>query len=325
MTIHWGILGTGYIAGKFAKDFKFVSNGKILAVASRGKEKAEKFANEYGVERVYDSYEKLVADKDIQVVYITSPHNVHLENVLLCLKNNKAVLCEKPMAVNVQQLSSMIYLAKKNNLFLMEAMWTYFLPPVVKVLEWIEQGMIGDIVSIKAEFGFKTYVDKNHRLLNPDLAGGALLDIGIYPIAFATLIMKQAPEKIHSEMRIGQTGVDVSNTMLLKYGNGVTAQLSSSLETDLMNDAVVFGTKGYIIIPKFWMAKKAILNRNNETSVEFVNEHPTLGMNYETDEVNQMLLKNKKESPVMSLDTSMILIRIMDEVRKKAKFKYPFE
>ena len=325
MTIKWGILGTGWIANKFAKDFQFVKNGKILAVASRSKEKAVNFSKNYGIERAYDSYEKLVQDEDIDSVYITSPHNAHFENVILCLNNKKAVLCEKPIAVNIEQLSLMIEAAKKNNVFLMEAMWTYFLPAIIKAKEWITKGMIGDVEIIKAEFGYKSNYGPLHRLFNPDLAGGALLDIGIYPIALSTLITGEEPERITSESIIGATGVDNSNAITLKYRNGIIAQLSSSLTADLKNDAYIFGTDGYIHIPKFWMTKKVVLYKKNEIAEVFENDYPALGLNYETDEVNNLLLQNKKESPMMPLNTSLTLIKIMDAIRRQANFKYPFE
>ena len=325
MIIKWGILGTGGIANKFAKDFEFVHHGKILAVASRSKENALTFSKDYGIEKAYDSYEKLAQDKDIDVIYITSPHNVHLENVILCLNNKKAVLCEKPMAVNAEQLTLMIESAKKNNVFLMEAMWTFFLPAIIKAKEWIQHGMIGDVEFITASFGYKANYSPLHRLFNPNLAGGALLDIGIYPIALSTLIMEQEPDRIISDSFIGPSGVDHTNAIILNYKNGKFAHLSSSLAVDLKNDAYIFGSKGYIHLPFFWMTKKAILYKKNEAPVEFEDKHPALGLNYETDEVNNLLIQQKKESQVMLLKTSLTLIKIMDEVRKQANFKYPFE
>ena len=325
MNINWGILGTGKIAQKFADDFKYVKHGKILAVASRDNEKAINFSKQFGIEKAYDNYEKLVNDKDIDAIYISSPHHAHCENAILCLNNKKAVLCEKPIAVNEKQLSFMIDAAKKNDAFLMEAMWTYFLPSILKVKEWLNKGLIGDVEFIMADFGFQAEYDPKSRLFNPEFAGGALLDVGIYPIALSLLVMEQMPDQIISNAKIGNTSIDESNAIILKFNKGQIAQLSSSLVVELKNEASIFGTKGNIHIPNFWSSKKAFLNIKNKSPEVFENNYPAIGLNFETQEVIDLLLQNKKESPRMPLNRSLQLMRIMDEIRNQIKLKYPFE
>ncbi|MCF8001894.1 MAG: Gfo/Idh/MocA family oxidoreductase, partial [Halanaerobiales bacterium] len=208
MTINWGIIGTGFIAQTLADEFKYINQGKITAVASRSREKAEEFTQKNNIEKSYSSYEDLAKDDEIDVVYIATPHNLHFENTLLCLNNNKHVLCEKPIAVNEKQTKEMFKLAKEKELFLMEAMWTYFLPPILKVKEWIEEGKIGDIRLLTARVGINAIKKENKRLFDPALAGGALLDTGIYPVALSNYLLKGKPKDINASSYLGETGID---------------------------------------------------------------------------------------------------------------------
>lgn len=324
MTISWGILGAGKIAKKFAEDFKVVSNGKIVAIASRSQNRANEFAHEFEIPKAHSSYEEMVKNSDIDVVYIATPHNFHFEHARLCLNNGKSVLCEKPVTVNSAEFELLQNLAKEKNLFFMEALWTYYLPAILQTMNWIREGKIGDVKQLQVCFGYTGNMDKKMRLANPDLAGGALLDIGIYGIAMAELVFDEELENIQSMAHFSDTGIDDYNSIQLKYKSGGMAQISSSFVSELKNEAVIYGTKGRIEIPQFWMAKKAFLITTDE-KLEFINKNTQLGYNYEAFAVNELLKKGAIESSVVPLVKSKRILSIMDQVREQIGLKYPFE
>ncbi len=204
--IKWGIIGCGGIAGMFATSLQALENGTLLAGASRTAGRAEEFAEKHGMERVYGSYEALVADPDVEAVYIATTHNLHYENVKLCLEKGKHVLCEKPFTVNAVQAQELIELARAKKLFMMEAVWTRFLPAILKLQELLAAGVIGDVRTVKADFSIWRAFDPENRLWNKALAGGALLDLGIYPITFASIVFGEQPIRIQSSAVIGETG-----------------------------------------------------------------------------------------------------------------------
>ncbi|PCH70350.1 MAG: dehydrogenase [Bacteroidales bacterium] len=324
MSISWGILGAGKIAKKFAEDFKVVDNGKITAVASRSQDRSNKFADEFKIPEAYSSYEEMVKNPDIDVVYVATPHNFHLEHASLCLNNGKSVLCEKPVTVNSAEFELLQNLAKEKNLFFMEALWTYYLPAILQAMDWIKKGKIGDVKQVQVSFGYTGDMDKKMRLANPDLAGGALLDIGIYGIAIAELVFDEELEEIQSMAHFSDTGIDDYNSIQLKYKSGGMAQISSSFVSELKNEAVIYGTKGRIEIPQFWMAKKAFLITTDE-KLEFINKMPQMGYNHEAFAVNELLKKGAIESSVVPLVKSKRILSIMDQVREQIGLKYPFE
>jgi predicted dehydrogenase len=313
--IKWGIVGTGNIASSFATDFKYTSGGSMIAVASRSAEKAKQFCKEYGIERPYGSYEALFQDKDVDAVYIATPHHLHFQNASDALLAGKAVLCEKPLTVNARDCQKLMDIAKTSNKYLMEAMWTYFLPPIQKATQWLEQGRIGSIKNIKADFAFKAPEDPYGRLYNPELAGGALLDIGIYPIALTWLILKQVPEKMSVFSRKAQTGVDVEETMIFEYPNGILANLTASFAYRTPAEAVIAGTDGYIKIPDFFMAKECSLFHDDQLVDKFVDDREAVGYNYEIDAVHQDLMHGKKASSIVPPDFSLKLQEMMDQVK----------
>lgn len=315
--IKWGIVGTGNIAGSFSSDFKYTSGGKIIATASRSMEKAKQFCEEYGIDKPYGSYEELFKDPDVDVVYIATPHHLHFQNTSDALKAGKAVLCEKPITTNAGDCKKLIDIAKTSNQYLMEAMWTCFLPPIQKAMEWIKQGRIGSIKNIKADFAFKAPEDPFGRLYNPELAGGALLDIGIYPIALTWLILKQGPEKMSVFSSKAQTGVDLEETMIFEYPNAIIANLSASFALKLPWEALIAGTDGYIKIPDFFMAKECSLFHDDQLVDKFVDDREAVGYNYEIDAVQQDLMHGKKASSIVPLDFSLKLQEIMDQVKKQ--------
>jgi dihydrodiol dehydrogenase / D-xylose 1-dehydrogenase (NADP) len=322
--ISWGIIGTGNIANQFANDFKYVTKGTLVGVASRSKSKAIAFSNKYGIEKTYDSYEAIVKDPSIDIVYIATPHTFHKEHTLLALNHNKHVLCEKPFAVNESDVKDMIQLAKKKNLFLMEAMWMVFQPVFKQVQKWISEDKIGKIKTIKAEFGFQPPYDLNSRLYNIDLAGGTLLDIGIYPLTLALYLLNKEPIDIQAMASIGKSKVDEQLSVNLKFAPDQMAMLSSSFMSKFKDDAFIYGEKGYIHIPNFWYSKKASLVTKTET-VEYENTTPIYGYANEIEHVNEMLLKGKTESNIVTFAKSKQLIKNMDLIRDQIGLKYPFE
>lgn len=322
--ISWGILGTGFMAKMFAEDFSYVRDGKIMAVASRTKDKADQFSQEFSIPEAYEGYENLLKNANVDVVYIATPHSLHYENIKMCFAYNKAVVCEKPITVNTEQLDEVRKAAKSKGHFLMEAMWTYFLPPIIKVKEWCDDKRIGSIQFIKAFFGGNANPEKSPRLFNPELAGGALLDLGIYPVAFTQLIMDCQMEKIQSEAIIDNNQVDVQNASIIRFKSGAIASIGSSINTSMKNDAYIYGTQGYIYIPDFFKAQKAYLYSENGDEV-FEDDRTSRGFNFEADEVNELIGKGKTESRRIPLKKSLCNLSILDTIREQIKLTYPFE
>jgi predicted dehydrogenase len=314
--IRWGIVGIGSIARSFAKDFKYSTGGQLVAAASRSIGKAQQFCDEFGLNKAYGSYEELFRDSDIDVVYIATPHHLHFQNSSDALLAGKAVLCEKPITTSAEDCEKLVKIAKSCDQYLMEAMWTYFLPPIQKAIEWIDQGRIGSLKNIKADFAFKAPVDPEGRMYNPEFAGGALLDIGIYPIALSWLIMKQSPQKMTVFSKKAMTGVDLEETMIFEYPNAILANLSASIALKMPWEALIAGTDGYIRIPDFFMAKECLLFLEDQLIDSFVDDRMAVGYNYEIDEVNRNLTDGKKESTVMPHVFSLKLQEIMDQVKQ---------
>ncbi|MGF7048203.1 putative dehydrogenase [Paenibacillus sp. DS2015] len=323
--IKWGILGTGWIASQFARDLAHAQNAERFAVGSRTKESADQFAENFNFAHAYGSYEELLANPEIDAIYVATPHPFHKENVLTCLRAGKAVLCEKPFTINAAELEEMISYAKENKLFLMEGMWTRFLPPIRKVREWLQAGRIGDVKLVKADFGFRSDWNPEGRLLNPDLGGGALLDAGIYPISFASMVLGAKPEKIMSTAHIGETGVDEQFSILLSYESGRTASLNGSVRLNLTNEAYIYGTDGYIHIPSFLNSKSASLFINGEEVETFTDDRTSIGYVYEAEEVGRCLQEGLTESSIIPLEESLGIMKILDEVRGQWGLRYPFE
>lgn len=314
--INWGILGTGNIANSFAKDFKYSKGCVIKAVGSRTNKSAQLFADNYSIERAYGSYEDLYTDPQIDVIYIATPHNFHFQNASDALNNGKAVLCEKPITVSPEECKRLMEIAWQNNVILMEAMWTYLLPAIRKAKAWINNDEIGKIKSINAEFGFKADYDPNSRLFDPNLAGGALFDIGIYPIAMALLVTGQVPENIQVDAVLDNSGIDYEEYMCFQYQQGIKANLISTINTDLSNDAIIHGEKGTIKIPDFYMAQKAVIYDIKGNLLEqFIDDRASVGYNFEIDEVNMNIRDGKLESDIVPLDTSLKIQEMMMMVK----------
>ena len=323
--IRWGILGTGAIAAAFATALRQVTDATLFAVGSRSQTSADDFAQTHDVGRAFASYAELAADPDVDVVYIASPHNAHFEHTMLCLGAGKHVLCEKPFALNSTQTEQMVALAKHNGLFLMEAMWMRFIPLIIELRRRVDAGEIGQVRMIQADFGFRAPRNPHSRLFNPELAGGALLDLGIYPLAFSALLLG-APTEITSLANIGTTGVDEQSAYVLKHEGGELSVLASALRTQTSMSAWVYGTDGRIHLPKqFWRAKEMVLYRNEMEPESIHLPYTGNGYQFEAQEVVDCLRAGKTESEIMPLRDSESLMGTMDTIRRQWGLTYPNE
>ncbi|MEO0897073.1 MAG: Gfo/Idh/MocA family oxidoreductase [Bacteroidota bacterium] len=323
----WGIIATGKIAAKFAEGMNSTGHSYLNAVASRSVEKAESFAKEFNIPTAYGSYEEICKDPEIDIVYIGTPHTSHYENAIMALKAGKHVLCEKPLAVNAKQAKEMIVLAREKKLFLMEALWMRFLPTMVQLRQWLKEGKIGDIRMLTAGFHFHPpHIDLKGRLFNPSLAGGTLLDIGIYPISLAFMVFGAPPVEVQTVVNKAVTGVDYQASYLFKYEDGAIANLSGSFECSGLSEAILVGTKGQIRIPLFWRGQKAIFDYPDPPHRE---EHhipfESSGLQYQAIHMMNYLSQGKLESPIMPHNISLQVHETMDHIRDQWGLTYPGE
>lgn len=322
--VRWAILGAGRIAHKFAADFSKVNQATLVAVASKDIAKATEFATAYRIPRAL-SYDELYLDQDIDAVYIATTHNFHFEQALACLNHGKAVLCEKPITINDIQFKTLAEVARRNEVYLMEAMWTWFLPAVQKAQFWIKEGRIGELKAIQSDFGALMPYDPSGRMYNASLAGGALLDLGVYPVAISTYFTERKPIAIHSSACIGATGVDETTSMILDYGD-IKASLITSMVAQMQNKAIIYGTKGYIELPDFFKASTVILYDHERKEIDRFNDNrDTWGYTFETQAVTNDLLEGKKENAIVSLDHSNTIQEILSAVKKQVGLKHPGE
>ena len=315
--IKWGILSTGHISKKFADALAILPDAELAAVASRDAETARKFADKYNVPKAYGTYEELAGDPDIDVIYIGTPHTFHLENSAMCMRKGKAVLCEKAFTINAAEAREMVRVAREENVFLMEAMITRHVPLIKKVLNWIAEGRIGEVRMVRASRCARGVFPPGARQMNPELGGGSLLDVGVYVISFASMIYQKSPVETVGLSHIGDWGSDEQGIAVLKYGNGEIADLSFALSTAAVNEAYIFGTEGYIKIEDVFAVPTRASLVINKTFTEVL-EEPIIGnaLNYEAEEVMRCLRAGLKESPLMTLDESVQIMEIMDNLRK---------
>lgn len=327
MTIKWGILGCGHIAQKFLSGMEPSSKGRVVACAARSYEKAKTFANENNIAESFESYDALTASPNIDAVYVANTHNAHFESVKRCLKAGKHVLCEKPLTVNAAQTKVLIDLAKQNNVFLMEAVWTRFLPAIRSLQEAINSGVIGDVVTVKADFSLNRELPVIHRLRNPELAGGSLLDLGIYPITIASIIFQNAPHKIYGQCVLdSETGVDERGFYTIDFGHGKTALLTSGYTQDAPCEAIISGSKGHIIVPFFLGAQTYQICRQ-DTPPETVEYRFDEGHEFcaEIEHVHDCLEKGLTQSPILPLSKTLEIMQTMDELRRQWGIEYSAE
>lgn len=323
--IRWGILGCGKIARKFAADLRLVDDAELIAVGARQKETAEAFAKDYPAKYVHEGYDALVQNPEVDVIYIATPHSHHYENTLLCLNNGKAVLCEKAFAVNGKQAKEMIALAKEKNLFLMEALWTKFLPHYKTTMQMITEGKIGEIKSISVNFGFRPVPPFAQRMYDPALAGGTLLDIGIYNV-FLVLSVLGKPDSINAVMIPAATGVDDQCAVTFIYNNGAIAQMFSSFASNLATEAYINGSEGRIKLGHRFYAPESSVEYypGYMDSLQLVacDKEEGWGYQHEARHVGECIRQGLKESPVVSFDDTMLLMETLDAIRYKAGIFY---
>lgn len=319
--IKWGIIGPGKIARKFTRSLEHVKDAELYAVASRSKDRAKAFAEETGAKKAFESYEEMLQDSEVDVVYVATPHVFHHEHTLLCLDYGKAVLCEKPFAINRKQVEEMITKAKEKQVFLMEAMWTPFLPHIKYVSEVITSGKYGKVKKLTADFGFAAPFDENGRLFKKSLGGGSLLDIGIYPI-FLALHSLGKPEEISAKAQLGTTNIDEVCEVVFRYGNGSIAQLKSSIIEHTPTAAEFILENAILKIHSRWHEPATVTIVTSEESFSKTFEAASYGYEYEIAHVQEMLRKGKSESDVMSFEKSLELISMLDEIRKKIGLEY---
>lgn len=318
----WGILGPGRIAHKFAQDLLTLPNAKLYAVASTDQQRADTFAQQYDATHALGSYDALLTLPDLDVVYVATPHVLHHENALMLLNAGVAVLGEKPFAMNGEQVREMADLARSRQVFLMEALWSRFMPSTEFALDLLRSGAIGKVVSVKADFGFRAPFDPEGRLFNKSLGGGSLLDIGIYPLFLAYLILGK-PTTVKASATFGSTGVDEQCGMVLTYPDGQIALLESTLRAQTDTTAVIQGETGQIKIhSRFHEAKGLTLRRGDQMVMPFVFNRETHGYDYEAAHVMQCLTEGRAESPLWSLDDSLNLMNLLDAVRAESGIVY---
>lgn len=319
---NWGIIAPGKIAEKFASDIKLVDGANLYAVASRTLGKAQAFANKFDAEIAYGSYEELANDPHVDIVYIASPHTFHFDYSLLCLKNGKHVLCEKPMGMNAQQVEELGKVAKDNNLFLMEALWTKFIPSFRECYRLVNDGHIGEVKYIQANFCFKAAYDISKRLFNKELGGGSLLDIGIYPVFFA-LELAGKPDEILASAVIGKTGVDENCNIVFTYRQkGVSASLSSSFQVNTPSEALIAGTKGYIRMYSKWHEPTSLDAVIDGHIHHYAFDERGFGYQYEIEEVINCLNSGDLQSGEFPLSRSLRLHETLDSIRQQIGLEY---
>ena len=321
----WGIIAPGHIANKFATGLSEAERAEFYAVASRDINRAEDFAKKFGFAKAYGSYKELAEDDNVDIVYIATPHSQHMDATLLCLEHGKAVICEKPLAVNAAQARRMIECARKNKTFLMEAVWSRLFPAMVKTRELLASGAIGKPRHINAEFCFAAGYNPASRLYDPALAGGSLLDVGVYNLNFSNMVFGRKPEKMQSHIEFSPSGVDETACVMLSYGENQTAQVLSSVSLNASHDAVIYGDEGNIRLPSYWCGNTVILNSYKDGVQEFSLPYESTGYQFEAIEVMECLDKGLLESPVMPLAETLEVMEMMDKIRYDNGFKYPFE
>ncbi len=323
--IRIGILGTGNMARAFAADLLHAGNVELVAVGSRSQESAQRFASEFGAPRHYATYAALAADPDVQLVYVATPHSCHLENSLMCLDAGKAVICEKPFTINALEAARLIEKARAKKLFLMEAMWTRYIPAVVRLRELLAEKVIGNVQLMLGGGAYMPAFDPEAYLFRPDLGGGVLLDAGVYLVSMASMVFG-APDQILATASIGQSGVDEHDAIVLQHDNGALANLYVSLRASASPSLTLLGDRGRIFVhaPVFAPPRLTIsIAGEVEETVDFT--FPGKGYQFEAMEAAGCILAGKTESTIMPLDETLAIMQTMDRIRQQIGLKYPQE
>ena len=321
----WGILGPGNIAAKFAAGVAALGDQEVVAVGSRTQASADRFADRFDIRRRHVGYEGLAADPEVDAIYVATPHNFHREHTLLALRHGKHVLCEKPFAINAGEAQEMVDAARASRCFLMEAMWSRFLPIIVEARRLIADGAIGAVQMVQADFGFRASFNPASRLFDPALGGGALLDVGVYPVSLATMLLGE-PDRIAAVAALGATGIDENTGILFGYPGGEVALLATTVRASTLQEAIILGSTGSIRVHSpWWVGNTLTLQRAGHEPEVIVRPFIANGYSHEAMEVAACVRAGRLESEAMSLDESLRVMRLLDTVRAQLGMKYPME
>ena len=323
-TIKWGVIGCGSIANRFPASAAVLDDVSVIGAASRTPGRAEDFARTHSIDNHYPEYSGLLANDEVDAIYVATTHNFHYDCARQALEAGKPVLCEKPFTVNAREMKALVELADRKHLFMMEAMWTRFLPAMVQLRQWLAEKAIGEIKQVRATFGFRFPFDPNHRLLNPDLAGGALLDAGIYPLSFVNMVMRDKPVEVRALADIGSTGVDEQSVYVLKYESGALAIADAGVSAPVVSRAEVVGTKGRIAIPDGFLATE-------EVSLELSDQDPvrrsfpydlSTGFQFEIEAASESIRNGLMQNEIMPLSDTVQLMETIDEIKSQLGLVY---
>jgi len=323
--MQWGVIGTGLIASVFTEDLRLLPGHEVVAVGSRRQETADAFGERFGVPHRHATYESLAADPDVEAVYVSTPHPGHHAAAGLAIDAGQAVLVEKAFTVNAREARDLVAAARARGTFLMEAMWMRFLPHMVRVRELIAEGAVGDVRMVTADHGQWFAKDPAHRLFAPELGGGALLDLGVYVVSLASMVLGR-PQRITAVSDPAFTGVDAQTVVVLQHEGGRQAVLSSTLEARTPTRATIVGTDGYLELDRVWMAPSGFdLVRRDGADLRYDEPHEGHGLRHEAAEVGRCVAAGLTESQVMPLDETVSIMETMDEVRRQIGLRYPGE
>jgi len=321
----WGILGPGRIAKKFADAVWKIPNASIYAIASRSSSDPEQLKHTFNAEECYTSYEKLAADTKVDAIYIATPHRFHYENIKLCLNAEKAVLCEKSFTVNANQADELFKLSQSKQIFLMEALWTRFLPIYGQIRQWLDACKIGDVRLVTSALGFVATRNFKDRLLNIDLAGGTILDMGVYNTALTQWVFQETPQKITAIGQIGETGVDEMVSATFSYENGAAAQFTCTFQARPLGQFAITGTKGMIIVQSHFVRATQVTLTVGKKSRTVKKRFKINGFEYQIKAVMQSILEGALDCPQMTQADTLANMRILDTIRRQIGLRYPFE
>jgi predicted dehydrogenase len=323
--IRWGIIGTGNIANKFAADLTAMPEARLVAVGSRSQAAAESFGARWGAPRRHGSYAALAEDKEVEAVYVAVPHPFHAENSRRCLEAGKAVLCEKPFALNAAQAAEVIGCARAGKLLLMEGMWTRAFPVMARLRELLAEGAVGRVRLVVADFSFRAKFSAEGRLFNRALGGGALLDVGVYPVSLASMVLG-TPARICSGAEMGASGVDYQAAMIFHYQDSAAATLFAGLRADRICDAEIIGESGCIKVHSvWWKPSRMTVTRTRGKSEHYDMPYPGNGFQFEVAEFMNCLRQGRLESAMMPLDETLSILKTLDAVRAPWGLRYPGE
>jgi len=323
-SFNWGVIGPGNIANTFAKAIASSTKGKILAVASRSEKRAADFASTYQIEKIYSDYEQMLADPKIDIIYIATPHNFHYQQAKMCLEAGKHVLVEKPCTVNAQQMQKLVEIAQSKKLLLQEALWSRFMPCLSQLRQLLNEGLIGDIQYIQSDIGFAFQDREKSRLLKAELAGGSLLDLGIYSITLSQFFLQEHPDTIEAMGQLTDQQVDGHVFANMRYASGRYAQFTCSMLSQTSNTMRIVGTKGYVNLPAcFWDTDSASIYLDNKLIQSIDIPHPVNGFEYQIEESMRCIEQNMQCSDLMSHRDSIGVLSVMDNIRKQIGVHFP--